>query len=80
MVGVRHCGSPVVVDGELALLPAGAEEEAGTDQGEAQGVALHVGVVRSVGETVPPTLGVKTFLQAPEHDIAVIIPREQPAK
>ena len=62
VVGVRHGGAPIVVDGQLAILAARAEEEAGPDQSEARGVALHVGVVRSVGETVPPTLGVQTFL------------------
>ena len=78
MVGVLDCGPPVVVESQLAGLPAGAQEETGADQGEAGGVALHVGVVRSVGQTVPATLRVQTFLQAPEHDIAVIISRDQP--
>ena len=78
MVGVLDCGPPVVVESQLAGLPAGAQEEAGADQGEAGGVALHVGVVRSVGQTVPATLRVQTFLQAPEHDIAVIISCDQP--
>ena len=35
MVGVLDCGPPVVVDGQLPLLPAGAEEETGANQGEA---------------------------------------------
>ena len=80
MVEVLHCGSPVVVDGQLALLPTGAEEERGPHQDEAGGVALHVGVVRPVGQTVPARARVQTFLQAPEHDVAVIIPRDQPDK
>ena len=79
MVEVLHCGSPVVVDGQLALLPAGAEEERGPHQDQAGGVALHVGVVRPVGEAVPARARVQAFLQAPEHDVAVIIPRHQPA-
>ena len=80
MVGVVDCGLPVVVDCQLAVLPAGAEEETGAKQDEARGVALHVGVVRSVGQTLPATLRVQAFLQAPEHDVAVIIPRDQPGK
>ena len=78
MIRIPDCGPPVVVDSQLAVLPAGAEEETGTQESEAGGVTLHVGVVRSVGETVAATLGVQTVLEAPEHDVAVIIPRDQP--
>ena len=80
MVGVLHCRHPVVVARQLAVLPAGAEEEAGAHQGEAGGVALHVGVVGPVGQTVTATLGVQAGLQAPEHDVAVVVARDQPAE
>ena len=76
VIRIPDCGPPVVVDRQLAVLPAGAEEEAGSQESEAGGVTLHIGVVRSVGETVAATLGVQTVLEAPEHDVAVIISRD----
>ena len=79
MVGVLHCRHPVVVARQLAVLPAGAEEEAGAHQGEAGGVALHVGVVGPVGQTVRPTLRVQTLGHGPEDEVAVVISRDQPS-
>ena len=78
MLGVRHCGAPVVVEGQLAVPPAGAEEKAGAQQDEARGVAHNVGVVGPVGQTVRPVLRVQAFLQGPEDKVTVIISSDQP--
>ena len=78
MVEVLHSGSPVVVEGQLAVPPAGAEQEAGAQQDEAGGVAHHVGVVGPVGQTVRPTLRVQTLGHGPEDEVAVVISRDQP--
>ena len=74
MVQVPGGGPPVVVCRQLAVLPTGAEEEAGPHQEEAGGVALHVGVVRPVGQQVTPALRVQALPHGPEHDVSVIIP------
>ena len=79
MVGVVDCGLPVVVDCQLAVLPAGAEEETGANQDEARGVAHHVGVVGPVRETVRPALRVQTLGHGPEDEVAVVISRDQPS-
>ena len=78
MLGVRHCGAPVVVEGQLAVPPAGAEQEAGAQQDEARGVAHNVGVVGPVGQTVRPALRVQTLGHGPEDEVAVVISRDQP--
>ena len=78
MVFIFRCRCPVIMDGELAMLAAGAQEQAGPYEDDPRGVTHDIGVMRSVGQQVSPRTGVQTGLHIPEDQVPIVITSHKP--